>query len=331
MKTGLTWLLKACLAGVTALVILSLLSLFYNYTGIHQPNPTGATDYIWEPNNWMVDIREGFAVWRFDANGFINWQPDYDRPVTNLLMGDSQAQAAHVMGTDNLAARLNVLCPEQYTYNIAISSHGLYTCVKNLEDAIREFEPTSTVMIDAVSIEMDIDSMQRVLDDTYPTLPSYNTGLVAKLQKWFPGLKLVYKQLEQWASQAAAGAGQDTTAKSVPAKEYEDTLDAFLKKAADTAAAHGIRLIIFYIPPVSVSETGDIVCASDPDMLAAFACACAQNGIRFVDMTEAFGELYKNEYRMPYGFINTQVGKGHLNKYGYQVIAGELAETLRDL
>lgn len=330
MRKGLIWLLKVCLAGMTAICMISLISIFYYFPGIHQPNPTGATDYTWEPNEQMVDTQEGFAVLRHDANGFYNWKADYDRPVDNLLMGDSQAQAAHVMGPDSLVAKLNELCPEQYTYSIAVSSHGLYTCVKNLENAVREYTPSNTVIIDAVSVTMDIESMQQVLDGNYPTLPSYNTGLIATLQNWFPGLRPLYKQLGYWALQGATD-GQQAEADTALSKEYEDTLDAFLKKAADATVAHGIRLVIFYIPPVSVGGAGDIVYETDPDMCAAFARACSQNGIRFVDMTEAFGTLYKSECRLPYGFINTQVGKGHLNKYGYQAIAEKLAETVHDL
>ena len=40
-------------------------------------------------------------------------------------------------------------------------------------------------------------------------------------------------------------------------------------------------------------------------------------------------ELYKTRHILPYGFLNTKVGYGHLNRYGHEVIAKRLAKEIK--
>lgn len=327
MCKGFIWLLKVCLAGVLALGILSVFSMFYFYTGVHRPNPSGATDFRW-PNQLVIDRQEGNAVLRYDANGFNNLDPDFDRPIDNLMMGNSQMEAVHNKAGDNAAAMLNELCPEQYTYNIAMGSHTIYTCVKNLENALQEYEPTTAVLLQVSSLELDLDDMQLVLDGKYPTLPSYDTSLLAWLQTRVPACKLIYKQLEDWVEVNTANGKEPAQAQTLSTKEYKEATTAFLKKAADTVDRHGVRLIIFYIPPTEIAPDGSMTCLSDPEMLASFAGACEENGIVFLDMTEDFNALYEQQHKTPYGYANTRVGKGHMNKYGQQAVAQRLAQVL---
>ena len=48
----------------------------------------------------------------------------------------------------------------------------------------------------------------------------------------------------------------------------------------------------------------------------------------FVDLTDDFKGLYEQQHELPYGFANTQVGKGHMNQYGYRVLAERLSKEL---
>ena len=50
----------------------------------------------------------------------------------------------------------------------------------------------------------------------------------------------------------------------------------------------------------------------------------------FIDTDNDFIELYKTKHILPYGFINTKVGSGHLNKYGHEVIAKRLAKEIKN-
>lgn len=43
-------LIKILAAGIISLVILSAFCFVYDYSGVHISNPSGSTDYKWEPN-----------------------------------------------------------------------------------------------------------------------------------------------------------------------------------------------------------------------------------------------------------------------------------------
>ena len=51
---------------------------------------------------------------------------------------------------------------------------------------------------------------------------------------------------------------------------------------------------------------------------------CEEKGICFIDLCPRFLELYETEHLLPYGFSNTTMGSGHLNKVGHELIADEL-------
>lgn len=49
-----------------------------------------------------------------------------------------------------------------------------------------------------------------------------------------------------------------------------------------------------------------------------------------MDMTDEFKALYEEKHILAHGFVNTAVGRGHLNKYGHRVIAQTLAEKIKE-
>ena len=72
MKKSILFFIKITFSGCMAVIILSMISIFYNYTGVHIENKTGATDYIWEPEQLRTNMTEGFAWLRMDEFGFNN-------------------------------------------------------------------------------------------------------------------------------------------------------------------------------------------------------------------------------------------------------------------
>jgi hypothetical protein len=62
--------------------------------------------------------------------------------------------------------------------------------------------------------------------------------------------------------------------------------------------------------------------------LSEFSSACDQNGFTLINMAQSFLQTYDKDHVLPYGFINTAVGTGHLNKYGHRMIAQELLSAI---
>ena len=50
----------------------------------------------------------------------------------------------------------------------------------------------------------------------------------------------------------------------------------------------------------------------------------------FLDMSEAFTDMYMCEHVFPHGFSNSAVAAGHLNEYGHQAIAAELIKAIEE-
>ena len=88
------------------------------------------------------------------------------------------------------------------------------------------------------------------------------------------------------------------------------------------------KLIIFYHPHLKILTDGSVVAQADERLLNIFKKACASNKVIFLDMTERFIKEYNEKHILPYGFLNTAVGAGHLNENGHRMIAEELGKII---
>lgn len=320
--------MRIAMSGAISLLILSVFTFIYNYSGIHIANSSGETDYKWQPCQYKATMEEGFSWFRMDENGFNNSIPSEDAlsldSVDILLMGSSHMEAVEVFVDENTGYLLNELAPEYSTYNIGISGHTIYNCVNNMESAASEYEPSQYIVLETADIKLDMDKMKAVIGGEYPHIQSYDSGALYLLQKYIPAVKSLYKAVENWAD-AGSNSVQSMASEDVSQDDYYDALNAFLEKASVDADG---KLVIFYQPQTRVDETGAFANNGDSEYRELFALACEAHGIKFIDMTDDFENLYETEHILAHGFVNTAVGEGHLNKYGHRVIAKRLVEEL---
>ncbi|WP_073116456.1 hypothetical protein [Fibrobacter sp. UWCM] len=81
---------KFFLAGITAILLLSILIAGYYTIPVHSPNIQGGTDFVWEPNSFWIKQTEGISFGRLDAHGFNN-----DSVINNpdiLILGSSHME-----------------------------------------------------------------------------------------------------------------------------------------------------------------------------------------------------------------------------------------------
>lgn len=301
--------------------ILSLFSYQFYYFGLNRANPTHATDFVSMPNQTLVQRQEGFAVSKTDKNGYNNAYTPKAEKIDILLMGSSQAKGQNVSPEKNMGYLLNDLLPDFYTYSIAEDSHTLYTNVQNINYAIKEY-PTRYVVLQTNTIELSCDDMHKVCLGKYEKVQLDAGPYVDILKKYLPVSRLVFNQMKRWLTDDEEPIEEDFTG-----LEYKNMLDAFLKKTIQTQK----KIIIFYHPTTKLDKSGNMINTTNPDALSVFREVCEKNGIVFVDMTKDFEKLYYEEHHLPYGFINTSLGEGHLNEYGHRVIAERLAEVIRSL
>lgn len=68
MKT-LKSILIFLLSGITAIIILNFILLFYYNLPVHLSNPDNTTDYIWESNGNWIKMTEGISWGKMDTSG----------------------------------------------------------------------------------------------------------------------------------------------------------------------------------------------------------------------------------------------------------------------
>lgn len=327
MKNTIKWFLKAFVAGILAVLVASAVCLIYYNPGIHVTNPSGATDYVWQSNRFTGGMTEGIAWGYTDKNGFYN-ETDTDKNMDLLVMGSSQMEGTNVFPTQNTAWLLGEFT-DKSTYNIGTSGHDFLVCVKNLEAALTEMQPTEYVIIEIGTPKYSVNTIEECLSGKLGNIPSYDSGLLFHMQK-IPYLKLVYAQLKSWDGVGNNNAPSTQTDKPTTVIEpsLTEAYGRLLGKVSEICAAHGVQPIIVYHPHLQVNADGTVVPDHDETYLEVFASACADNGVLFVDMTEDFLQMYETEHLLPHGFCNTAVGVGHLNRHGHRAIAERLAEVI---
>jgi hypothetical protein len=113
--------------------------------------------------------------------------------------------------------------------------------------------------------------------------------------------------------------------------DYLQTINMVMQRLNQTAVDNNTQLIIFYHPHLTLNKDGSASVATDNVYLKIFKSACSNNGIYFFDMADVFMEEYQTSHILPYGFANTAVGTGHLNKNGHRIIAEELFRQINQV
>jgi len=317
--------IKVGLAGVLSLLILSLFTIIYNYTGIHVSNPSGATDYKWINCQLKSTMVEGFSWFKMDDNGFNNSIVLQDSPDI-LLMGSSHMEATEIRNTENVGCLLNQELPSMVTYNIGMSGHDIYRCANNLRNAVQEYNPTSYVIIETDTTCLTCDEISAVLQEEMEPIKSYDSGLMYMLQRYCPAIKLLYKQISDWRNADRIVSNEDYNGDS---NATYDDYSAFIHKMKEDCGDN-TTLIIFYQPAYSIDMNGELVFEETNDGINFFTQACEDNNVVFINVTDRFCELYEQDCILAHGFSNTAVGVGHLNKYGHRIIAETLAEYIEE-
>lgn len=322
---------KIVLSGVLALTVLTVFCYFYSNPPVHYSDPDGATDYRWEPNKFRSEATEGFSWGRTNNEGYYNIA-DYniEDDIDLLIMGSSQMEASNVAVEDSTASVLSSMLSNETVYNIGTSGHTFLTCANNLEKALEKYKPTRFVVIETNRLTFSDDELQQAIDGTVPEILSHTGGLVGLLQK-NPFLRHIYHQMKNYLNKGQENddvQAQETVAVKMP--DDGELLQLLLEKIHSIAMNANTDAIIFYTPGIKVASDGALNMAGGAK-LSQFRNACEASGIYFLDMSDRFLREYEESYTLPYGFANTSVGTGHLNKYGHAMIADELYKLLSEV
>ncbi|MCR4615572.1 MAG: hypothetical protein K5756_05430 [Clostridiales bacterium] len=334
IKNFFAILCKIMISGLIAFAVLTLICCLYYNLPVHSEDKDGAADYKWKPGMFYSRGTEGFAAGRINNDGF-NDPFDYKEgmEISTLVMGSSQMEAFNVGQKESTAAQLGQLMKDKTVYNIGVSGHNLLTCVCNLEKALEKYRPSDCVVIETGNIRYSVEDLTAALEGTLPEITARAGGILGLLQR-NQYLRLLYMQLSNYKDGAADNADTDTAPEKTEAADPAlngELLDKLMKKVSAAAAPYGIKVIIVYHPEISIAPDGGFTADTDAEALEVFKKSCAENGVVFSDMTEPFRNAYLRDSTLPYGFTNTSVGKGHLNKYGHAMVAEELYKLISEV
>lgn len=329
-KRFFIWLGKVAAAGCLALLLLNLFCFFYSNIPVHYANPTGATEYRWQASHFYSRATEGFSMGRTNNDGFNNLL-DYTpgERIDVLLMGSSHMEAFNVAQGKSTAAVLNRLFDgERYVYSIGTAGHTLPYCVKHLGAALDTYSPGQYVLLETVTLDLSPEDMSGAMDGTLADIPSHSGGIIGLLQS-VPALRLLYtKYVKNNLSFGDLEAEAGSAVSPAPGA-YEDVLSAFIGQIAKESAAHGVQAVIIFNPGVRIAGDGSFLTDTDPARLAAFQALCAENGVRFLDLTPVYLRSCREQYLLPHGFSNTAPARGHLNAVGHRLFAETVYAAIR--
>lgn len=317
-----------------ATLVLNLICFFYSRPVGWIERTESATDAIWNPGKLCIQSKEGVGVYRVDHNGYLN----PDKPLGEfytLVVGASFVAGQEVKSgeryTDILNSRLAISDNELAVYNCAQDGYLLTDIIRGFYAITNEFPDAKNIVLDVGTsdfTEEDIRASmnQHGFDETQlgrnivPTL-TFKKRLVMKVKETFPLLSNLKNQIESFKGRST------NEEKEIDVSSYLSAMNEALRLIRFEFDGN---LIVLYHPPVQIEQDGTMSLV-ESKTYHIFAQLCQNNGIVFVDMSDSFMNTYEKEYAVPYGFLNTAVGKGHISVAGHRMIADELFRVLTDL
>lgn len=330
IKIILKALSKIVVAGIIALALLNLFSYFYFKMPVTIVNKDGSTDYKYESDVFYIRGVEGFGWGKTNNDGFMNMF-DYsdDMKIDILIIGSSQMEALQVDMSQSTASKLNSLLENEIVYNIGVSSHTFLVCASNYRAALNKYQPTKYIVLETSTVSFSDEEIALAISEETPELHAHKIGgKILDLLQRNPYPRLIKYQINLYAKYSLARDIEEAESRGAFAESdtaaSEDLLDDLLQKISVLAEGYGAKVIIVYHPQISIVSNGTINLIDDQNTTNQFKRLCDDNGILFLDMSNRFKEEYESAYILPYGFSNSPVGEGHLNKYGHAMIADEL-------
>lgn len=320
------------ISGLCSVIILSLIMCLYSITPVHMENPNKNTDYIWTPNSVWVKMTEGVSYGKFDYNGFNNKTVIKNPDI--IILGSSHMEATEVMQNENTAFLLSQKFNGHHSvYNMGISGHDIYKVCHYLKKSIDIYKKSvKYVVIETSTIDIDSDKLDSAINQNSDFTKSYNHGIIGAMQK-IPFIRIAYQQFDgglkniiipELNKDKKNKKNNDVFSAVKPNPESYKKLFSYL---SEIQSDYSVKIILMYHPSEEIKQDGSISfekTKSDND----FKQCAEKYGIEFIDLSDAFEEMYIKEHKLPHGFCTGKLGEGHLNRYGHMCASNELYRTI---
>ncbi len=337
MKQILSWIA----AVVIAAAICDILCFFFYDPLQDLPRSAGSTTGFLLPESRGVYGLEGYCVAKTDSFGYVN----RDLPRADeyyVVAGASHTEGLFIDASERYSDLLNDSLYDDgrlHVINIGKSGNYFSVVLQHLDGILGEFPDAKGIIIETDSLCYDTkalyDSMAQAGYDPEETAASIVSSmssrqkLTIKLKQSLPLIRLLHKQYFTFLESRQDPSGSDILDPEFWRSEYEgefetalDDLMKFIRSKTDK------QVIILYHPAVRLEENGSMTALTN-NAEPYYERVCKNNGIDFIDMTGRFMQAYNEEHIIPYGFMNTTPGDGHINRYAHKMMAEELEKVIR--
>ena len=338
MKRFLAYLFKCGIAGVIAIVLLSLFSLVYYNPPIATEQPDSATNYKFVSNKNWAFMLEGMGFGKTDNLGYNNaYYTDCSNPDI-VFVGSSHLEALQVSQDANCVYLLNQMFDNDEQddnnfkcINLGVSGHAFEVSACNFKYVVDKFPNSKYIFIETSNVQFSSEVLDDVIAGKYHT-PIEQKGFIAETAQKIPFVRLMYKKFNEANMADVAPATDNQSQKVEPdMDEYTEKLGVILSGISEICSEKGIQPIILLHDRFFEDEDRNIVTEMNKTYKDAFVKCCEDNGVKVIDATPNMISEYKKSFEFSYGFSNTTPGNGHLNKTGHRIIAETIYKKINEM
>lgn len=359
-KKILSWITAA----IAAVICVNFLCLFY----IREPGGAersgGAIYAISQPGRISVNCEEGYGFNKTDRNGYTNYTDNLAQDGYVIILGNSMTRATNVFPEDRYVQQLNKMFADSiggdasetaYAYSITRGGALFAELASGYDAAIEEYPNAKAVVIQLAFSNKDMEINKDLLDKVYAQreydytqTAEYifeNEGVFKRFKHCVKSsLPLIpfaqNRRFNKFGHPFSTAFGINWNA-LVYGKESECESDSILDDSESEKkeilvealtylnSKNDIPLIIIDMPEIKFFDEKSIEYNLYNQEI--WKEACEEAGVPFIGMTEEFDNMYAYEGKLPYGFTNTTMGAGHLNKDGNRLVAKTLYQKLKEL
>lgn len=335
--------IKSFIAFVVVFVFFNLICQIYYHMPAWYDRSSNATSYIWRPNSYILQAKEGFGFNTIDENGYVNPIKPLVKKDYILVFGASHSQGKEINQGERYTDLLNSRYGEEElkVYNLSGDGHFYDKIVAGFSAGIEEFPDSSAAIIEIGTTEYDVKTLEEALSQR-----NYNVKETGEYIKNSVDQKTIIKQTVKETMPYVAllkhrvgdgsldfgnpfGLNDKVEEENSNVFDKQDYYDLVKLTANSLKNNYSGKIIICYHPGCKLSSDGTVDWKEE-ETYKPFRQAIEDSGIYFLDMTDAFDKLYEEEKILPYGFQNTTFGGGHLNQYGHKLLAEKLFDVLEE-
>ena len=322
-----------CIAIMIAFLVSNIFCFIYERQPGWLDTPNGASTAVREPFSWVVHGTEGYSISRMDRNGYSN--PDKELADEYILMmGASHTQGKEIAPDKKYSVLVNDFLSDDgklHTYNIGCDGSFLPAQLKHFKAAMKAFPDAKVVTIEILDtdyspneIEDSINQAEYDPNDSavYFERMSLKNKIKNYVKSYLPMLSKIKKNIE-----TVKKAKEVSTETQLDLEAYGKAINVSLAQIRSECDAP----IVFIYHPGTIINPDGTISLKYSQTYEIFKQACNNNDIDIIDSGNDFLNYYETNKKVPYGFMNTSLGEGHLNAVGHRILADEIIRYLEGL